>query len=66
MRDLFPPGKLTELAGFAAAVNCGLVTGVMYDLFALLRKPFKSPVITGIIDLLYYAAATVLAALTLL
>ena len=42
MRELFPPGELTEFAGFVAAVNCGLVIGIMYDLFALLRKPFKS------------------------
>ena len=40
MRELFPPGELTEFAGFVAAVNCGLVIGIMYDLFALLRKPF--------------------------
>ena len=66
MRELFPPGELTEFAGFVAAVNCGLVIGIMYDLFALLRKPFKSAVTTGIIDLLYYAAAVVLVALTLL
>lgn len=66
MRELFPPGELTEFAGFVAAVNCGLVIGIMYDLFALLRKPFKSAVTTGIIDLLYYAAAMVLVALTLL
>ena len=57
MRELFPPGELTEFAGFVAAVNCGLVIGIMYDLFALLRKPFKSAVTTGIMDLLYYAAA---------
>lgn len=66
MRELFPPGELTEFAGFVAAVNCGLVIGIMYDLFAMLRKPFKSAVTTGIIDLLYYAAAMVLVALTLL
>jgi len=66
MRELFPPGELTEFAGFVAAVNCGLVIGIMYDLFALLRKPFKSAVTTGIIDLLYYTAAMVLVALTLL
>ena len=33
MRELFPPGELTEFAGFVAAVNCGLVIGIMYDLF---------------------------------
>ena len=66
MRELFPPGELTEFAGFVAAVNCGLVIGIMYDLFALLRKPFKSAVTTGIIDLLYYAVAMVIVALTLL
>ena len=38
----------------------------MYDLCALLRKPFKSAVTTGIIDLLYYAVAMVIVALTLL
>lgn len=41
MRELFPPGELTEFAGFVAAVNCGLVIGIMYDLFALLRKPIQ-------------------------
>ena len=66
MRELFPPGELTELAGFAAAVNCGLLMGIMYDIFGLLHKPFKSTVTAGLIDLLYYAAATALAALTLL
>ena len=28
MRELFPPGELTEFAGFVAAVNCGLVIGI--------------------------------------
>lgn len=66
MRELFPPGELTELAGFAAAVYCGLAIGIMYDLFALLRRPFKGAVTTGIIDMLFYAAAAAMAALALL
>ena len=37
MRELFPPGELTEFAGFVAAFNCGLVIGIMYDLFEIGR-----------------------------
>jgi len=62
----FQPGQLGELASFGAALYCGIVIGAAYDVFALMRSPFKSPWIIGAIDLLYYAAAAVIAAGTML
>lgn len=66
MNGCFVPGELTETGGFLAAVYCGLVMGILYELFGLLRRPFKGPFMLCILDLLYYAAAAALAALSLL
>ena len=56
----FEPGRLGELASFFAALYCGILMGMLYDVFSLLRKPFKSPWIAGIFDLLYYIAVVAL------
>lgn len=53
----FEPGVMTEGAAAVCALYCGLVLGVMYDLFCLVRLPFSNPWILGCIDALYYAAA---------
>ena len=62
----FEPGRLGELASFFAALYCGILIGAMYDVFTLLRLPFKSPWITGVFDLLYYMAAVFVAAAAML
>ena len=62
----FEPGILGELASFFAALYCGILMGMMYDVFSLLRKPFKSPWIAGIFDMLYYIAVVVLGAAAML
>lgn len=62
----FEPGRLGELASFAAALYCGILIGMLYDVFCILRMPFKSPWIMGIFDLLYYTAAVCVAAAAML
>jgi spore cortex biosynthesis protein YabQ len=58
---------LNELPKFLGALYGGLVIGILYDLFRLLRLPFhKHRLVTGVIDALFYASAGVIAALTLL
>lgn len=53
----FEPGVMTEGAAAICAFYCGVVLGILYDLFRLLRLPFSSSWAAGIIDALYYAAA---------
>ena len=62
----FEPGHLGEVASAAAALYCGILIGALYDIFRLIRLPFHNPWITGIIDLVYYAAAVCLAAAAML
>ena len=62
----FEPGRLGELASFFAALYCGILMGMLYDVFSLLRKPFRNPWIMGIFDLLYYAAVVGLGAAAML
>ncbi len=62
----FEPGRLGELASFLAALYCGILIGAVYDVFTLLRLPFKSPWIYGVLDLLYYIAAVCLAGAAML
>ncbi|HWS29364.1 MAG TPA: spore cortex biosynthesis protein YabQ [Clostridia bacterium] len=58
---------LNELPKFWGALYGGLVIGILYDVFRLLRLPFhKHRLVTGFIDALFYAVAGVIAALTLL
>lgn len=58
---------LAELPRFLGALYGGLVIGVLYDVFRLIRLPFsRVRLIVGILDALFYAAAGVVAALTLL
>ncbi|MCE5235797.1 MAG: spore cortex biosynthesis protein YabQ [Clostridiaceae bacterium] len=58
---------LAELPKFLGALYGGLVIGVLYDVFRLFRLPFrKRRVVTGVVDALFYAAAGVVAAVTLL
>lgn len=63
---LFEPGQLGEVASLAASLYCGIVIGALYDVFRLIRMPFGNPWITGLIDLLYYAVAACIAAVTML
>ena len=62
----FEPGKLGELASFLAALYCGILIGLLYDVFGLLRLPFQSPWMIGAVDILYYAAAAGIAAAAML
>lgn len=62
----FEPGRLGELASLLAALYCGISIGAVYDVFSLLRLPFRSPWIIGAVDLLYYAAAACIAAAAML
>lgn len=58
---------LAELPKFLGALYGGLVTGVLYDVFRLFRLPFrKLKAVNAAVDALFYAAAGVVAAITLL
>ncbi len=58
---------LSELPKFLGALYGGLVIGLLYDVFRLFRLPFsKLRLVVGLLDALFYAAAGVVAALTLL
>lgn len=63
---LFEPGQLGEVASLAAALYCGIVIGVLYDVFRLIRIPFRNPWLNGLIDLVYYAAAACIAAVAMI
>lgn len=57
---------LNELPIFLGAIYGGLLIGVAYDLFRLVRLPFRNRWIIGFIDAAFYAVAGAMAALTLL
>lgn len=58
---------LAELPKFLGALYGGLLIGILYDAFRLLRLPFlKIRLAAGLFDALFYAAAGVIVALTLL
>lgn len=57
---------LNELPVLLGAIYGGLIIGVLYDVFRVLRLPFRSKWIVGILDALYYIAAGILAALVML
>ncbi len=58
---------LSELPKFLGALYGGLVIGVLYDLFRLLGLPFsKLRFVRAVFDALFYAAAGIAAAVTLL
>lgn len=57
---------LDQIPGVLAALYCGLVIGALYDVFGLLRIPFKNKWADGIIDGLFYVAAGVLSAFLIL
>ena len=59
-------GILPEFPAFCTAIYGGLIIGAVYDLFRLLRIPFASKWVQGGIDLLYYAVAGAIAAMTML
>lgn len=63
---LFEPGQLNEVAVLAAALYCGIAIGVLYDLFSLIRLPFKSPWVAGALDAAFYGVAMIFAAITML
>ena len=54
---------LNELPVFFGAFYGGLLIGILYDVFRLLRLPFRSRLLNGIFDALFYAGAGALAAL---
>jgi len=57
---------LTQGTEFLAAVYGGMLTGILYDGFRLLRLPFRNRrIVHALFDLLFYAAAGILAAITL-
>lgn len=57
---------LLELPKFLGTLYGGLLIGILYDLFRLLRLPFSGRFMTGLLDALFYAAAGVVAAAVLL
>lgn len=57
---------LSQAAEFAAALYCGFVIGILYDIFCILRALFKSVWAHSILDAAFYAAAGVLAGAALL
>ncbi|MBR0026336.1 MAG: spore cortex biosynthesis protein YabQ [Clostridia bacterium] len=58
---------LTQGAEFLAAVYAGMLTGLIYDGFRLLRLPFPDRrIVHAVFDLLFYAAAGLLTAVMLL
>lgn len=58
---------LTQGTEFLAALYGGMLTGLLYDLFRLFRLPFPDRrIVHAVFDLLFYAAAGLLAAMLLL
>ena len=55
-----------ELPILLGAIYGGLLIGILYDVFKLLRLPFKNKWVVGILDVLYYILAGGLFAVTLL
>jgi len=55
----FEPAVMTEGGAAICALYCGVVLGMLYDLFRLLHLPFSNPWAAGVIDALYYAAALI-------
>lgn len=55
-----------ELPRFLGALYGGLVIGVLYDVFSLLRLPLRAKLAINLVDAFFYAAAGIVAALTLL
>ena len=59
-------GVEKEFPVLLGAIYAGLLIGMLYDAFALLRCVLKRPWLIGLADGLFYAAALCLAALCLL
>lgn len=57
---------LDQFPVFLFMLYCGLVIGVLYDLFRLLRLPFSSAIVSGILDGAFYMLAGAIFALSLL
>ena len=57
---------LNELPVLLGAIYGGLIIGALYDVFRILRLPFRSKWVIGILDALYYIIAGGLAALVML
>lgn len=60
------PNTLSEWPQFWGALYGGLVIGIVYDLFSLLRLPFGNKWCIAVIDALFYVVAGVLSALTMI
>ena len=57
---------ISQIPIFLGTIYGGILIGVLYDVFRLLRIPFRSVIIIGILDALYYALAGALFAVMLL
>jgi len=57
---------LNESVVFLGCVYGGLCIGILYDFFFILSLPLKSRILLEFLDLLFYGAAAVIAALFLL
>ncbi len=57
---------ISQIPIFLATIYGGILIGVLYDVFRLLRMLFQNVIIIGILDALYYALAGILFAVMLL
>lgn len=57
---------LDQIPAVLAALYGGLIIGALYDVFALMRAPFKNKWADGVLDGLFYVAAGVLSAIIML
>lgn len=62
----FEPGQLGEGASLAAMLYCGIAIGALYDIFSLVRLPFRSPWVTGALDMFFYGVAICMGAIAML
>lgn len=57
--------NLNEIPIFLYCIRCGIIIGILYDLFRIIRRS-NHPVLTGIADSLFGICAIAMAGLTFL